>query len=95
MAFFPHREAGKEDSFAPHRPVSARINEKCFGLLKSPVKRIGFAPVPCPCARPLEDAFYPNAIDIIRVVEEKLGLSRSDLSNEEFFSYENKFKGPF
>ena len=75
--------------------VSARINEKCFGLLKSPVKRIGFAPVPCPCTRPLEDEFYPNAIDIIREVEDKLGLIKSDLSNEEFYSYENKFKGPF
>jgi len=75
--------------------VSARINERCFGLLKSPVKRIGFAPVPCPCTRALEDAFYPNAVDIIRAVEEKFGLSKSDLSGEEFYSYENKFKGPF
>ena len=75
--------------------VSSRINEKCFGLLKSPVKRIGFAPIPCPCTRTLEDEFYPNAIDIIRAAEEKIGLSKCDLSNEEFYSYENKFKGPF
>ncbi|MGD0335691.1 MAG: transketolase C-terminal domain-containing protein [Candidatus Omnitrophota bacterium] len=75
--------------------ISARINERCFGLLKSPIKRIGFAPVPCPCARSLEDCFYPNAVNIIRAVEEKLGLPKSDLSGEEFYSYENKFKGPF
>lgn len=75
--------------------VSARISERCFGLLKSPVKRIGFAPVPCPCTRPLENYFYPNAIDIIQAVEEKLDLPETDLSGEEFYSYENKFKGPF
>jgi len=75
--------------------ISALINEKCFGLLKTPIKRIGFASVPCSCTRPLEDCFYPNAVDIIRAVEEKLGLSKSDLSDEEFYSYENKFKGPF
>ncbi|MCX5699138.1 MAG: alpha-ketoacid dehydrogenase subunit beta [Candidatus Omnitrophica bacterium] len=75
--------------------VSSRINERCFGLLKSPVKRIGFAPVPCPCTRPLEDEFYPNAIDIIRAVEEKLDLPNCNLSGEKFYSYENQFKGPF
>ena len=31
----------------------------------------------------------------VRIIEEKLGLDRADLSGEEFFSYENKFKGPF
>ncbi|MBU1862108.1 MAG: alpha-ketoacid dehydrogenase subunit beta [Candidatus Omnitrophica bacterium] len=75
--------------------VAARIAEDCFGLLKSPVRRIGFAFTPCPCTRPLEDCFYPNAINIIRAVEEKLGLPETDLSGEDFYSYENKFKGPF
>ncbi len=75
--------------------VSARVNENCFGKLKSPVKRIGFAFTPCPCTRPLEDEFYPNAIDIIRAIESSLGLSETDLSNESFYNYENKFKGPF
>ena len=75
--------------------IAALINEKCFGMLQSPVKRLGFAAVPCPCTRPLEDCYYPNAVDIIRAAEEKLGLDKSDLSGEEFYSYENKFKGPF
>ena len=75
--------------------VSARVSEKCFGELKSPVTRIGFAPTPCPTTRPLENLFYPNAVNIIRVVEEKLGLKKADLSNENFHTWENKFKGPF
>jgi hypothetical protein len=34
-------------------------------------------------------------VDIIRAVERQLGLSETDLSGEDFYSYENKFKGPF
>ena len=75
--------------------VAARVSESCFNYLKSPVNRIGFAPTPCPCTRPLENYFYPNAIDIIKAIEDKLNLKETDLSGEEFYSYERNFKGPF
>ncbi len=75
--------------------IAAIIQEKCFGLLKNPVARIGFPESPCPTTRPLEDAFYPSAINIIRIVEKMLELPESDLNNERFYNYENKFKGPF
>jgi len=75
--------------------VAARVSEKCFGKLESPVHRIGFAPTPCPTARHLENEFYPNAVDIIRAVEEILGLEPTDLSKEDFYSHEKRFKGPF
>jgi pyruvate dehydrogenase E1 component beta subunit len=75
--------------------VAARVSEKCFGRLKSPVRRLGFAHVPCPTARHLENEFYPNAVHIVRAVEEKLGLDATDLSGENFYSHENRFKGPF
>jgi len=75
--------------------VAVRVSELCFNNLKSPVHRIGFAFTPCPCTRPLENSFYPNAIDIIRAIEKKLKLQPTDLSNEEFYNYENKFRGPF
>lgn len=75
--------------------VAARVSEKCFGKLMSPVHRIGFASTPCPTVRCLENEFYPNAINIIRSAEHMLGLKQIDLSKEEFYSYENKFKGPF
>jgi pyruvate dehydrogenase E1 component beta subunit len=75
--------------------VAARISEKCFGRLKSPVQRLGFAHVPCPTARHLENRFYPNAVHIIRAVEAKLGLDATDLSGENFYSHEHRFKGPF
>ena len=75
--------------------VAALVSEKCFGQLKSPVERLGFAHTPCPTTRPLENVFYPTAIDIIRVIERKLGLAQSDLSQEQFYNYEHRFKGPF
>jgi pyruvate dehydrogenase E1 component beta subunit len=75
--------------------IAARIAEKCFGKLKSPVERIGFAHVPCPTARHLENEFYPNALTIVRAIERKLGLTPTDVSGENFYSHENRFKGPF
>jgi pyruvate dehydrogenase E1 component beta subunit len=75
--------------------LAAIVSEKCFGTLKSPVVRIGFAQTPCPTVRHLEQEFYPNAIDIIETIEQKLGLEETDLTGEDFYSYENKFKGPF
>lgn len=75
--------------------ISAMIGEKCFGKLKSPVHRIGFAHTPCPTVRILENEFYPNAATLVRAVEKKLGLKPCDISAEDFFSHERKFKGPF
>lgn len=75
--------------------VAARVSAKCFGGLKSPVVRIGFANVPCPTVRMLENEFYPNAVDIIRAIEKEFKLKPADLSAENFFSHENRFKGPF
>jgi pyruvate/2-oxoglutarate/acetoin dehydrogenase E1 component len=75
--------------------VATNVYEKCFSRLKSPITRIGFAQTPCPTTRNLENEFYPNATSIIRAVEEKLGLSPTDLTEDEFYSYEQRFKGPF
>ena len=75
--------------------VAAMVSEKCFGKLKSPVERIGFAHTPCPTVRILENEFYPNAVNIIRKVEEKLDLSSTNLEGENFYSHENRFTGPF
>lgn len=75
--------------------VAARVSKKCFGILKHPVERIGFAHTPCPTARHLENIFYPNAVQIVRSVENMLNLDPQDLSGESFYSYENRFKGPF
>ena len=75
--------------------VATRIYEKLSHKLKSEVTRSGFAPTHCPCSRPLEDEFYTDSIDLIRIVEKKLKLKEMDLSKEIFYTYENKFRGPF
>lgn len=75
--------------------LAALISHQCFGVLKHPVERLGFAPVPCPTTRPLENLFYPSAIDIIRTAERMLGLDETDLSGDSFYSHEQRFKGPF
>ena len=75
--------------------VAHQVHGQCWGKLKAPVDRIGFADEHCPTARHMEDEFYPNAISIIESVEIMLDLKEKDLSGEEFYSYENKFKGPF
>lgn len=75
--------------------IATIIYEKLSRKLKSEVTRSGFAPTHCPCTRPLENEFYTDAIDLIRIVEKKLNLKKMDLSKESFYSYENKFRGPF
>ena len=75
--------------------LAATIYESCFQKIKSKITRIGFPHTPCPTARHLENAFYPNTEALVRAVEEQLHLPKSDLSSEKFFSHENRFKGPF
>jgi len=75
--------------------AAARISARCFGKLKAPVRRIGFAPTPCPTARHLENEFYPNAKNIVRAVEDMLGVKPVSLEGIEFYSHEKRFKGPF
>jgi len=75
--------------------VAARVSKECFENLKMPVERLGFAFAPCPSARPLENAYYPDATAIIRSVEKMLDLPPTDIADEEFFSYERKFRGPY
>ncbi len=75
--------------------LATRIYEKLSKKLKSKITRSGFAPTHCPCSRVLENEFYTDAIDLIKIVEDKLNLDHMDLSKETFYSYENKFRGPF
>ena len=85
--------AKRRDRFRPG--IAARVSEKCFNDLEKPVKRIGFAEIPCPTARHLENEFYPNAKNIIREAENMLELEHMDFTGIEFYSHEKRFKGPF
>lgn len=75
--------------------IAARISEKCFGILKAPVRRIGSAFTPCPTVRELENEFYANSATIVATVEDMLGRPRGEVPPELLFSHERRFKGPF
>lgn len=75
--------------------LASMIGYACFNKLDCPVERMGFQNVPCPTSRPLENLFYTTSEDIIRKIERMFKLTPSNLEDEEFYSYENKFKGPF
>ena len=75
--------------------LETRELSKAFGALKAPIERVGFAPTPCPTSRELENAFYPNAGTLVRAVERTLDLAPGDLSDENFYSHERRFTGPF
>ncbi len=75
--------------------VAAMVSERCFGELMRPVARVGWPSVPCPTARNLEDLFYPSAREIVRAVEAQLDLEPMNLRDVDFYSHENRFRGPF
>lgn len=49
--------------------ISAIVNEKAFGWLKSPVIRINLPDCPAPAARTLEDAYYIDANKIYEIIK--------------------------
>jgi len=75
--------------------LAALVSHWCFGFLKRRVERLGYAHVPCPRTRPLENLFYPSAVSIIRAAEKMLSLDEADLTRESFYTYDQRFKGPF
>lgn len=57
-------------SFGVAAEIVARVTEKAFGALKAPVRRVTLPDVPAPMSTPLEKAYYPTAVDLIRAVEQ-------------------------
>jgi pyruvate dehydrogenase E1 component beta subunit len=52
--------------------IASTIAEKAFDALKAPVERICLPDAPTPGAPALEEAFYPRAEDIVRLVRKML-----------------------
>jgi len=49
--------------------ISSRLTGELFQYLKHPILRVGLPNSPAPCARTLEEAYYPNKKTIIEAVE--------------------------
>ena len=50
--------------------IGFRITETCFSVLKGPARRIGLPDTPTPAGFALEQYFYPEQSDIVKVVKE-------------------------
>lgn len=68
-------------------------------ILRAPVAGLGMAPTPCPTAKPLEDAFYPNLGDMCRaIVGLVAGPDGADIplpSERSSTEAYKSFRGPF
>jgi len=75
--------------------AAALIGSRCFVELKLPVVRVGWAKAHCPTERKLENKFYANARDIVEMACLMFDVGVPVLREEELFSHERRFKGPF
>jgi pyruvate/2-oxoglutarate/acetoin dehydrogenase E1 component len=60
--------------------IAAISVENAFDSLKAPVIRIGLADVPAPVSKPLEDAFYSDAMDVAKACLTLMGRPDEDVS---------------
>jgi pyruvate/2-oxoglutarate/acetoin dehydrogenase E1 component len=75
--------------------IVAQVCENLSDLSLDSIKRMGFAPTPCPTTKPLESLFYPNQKTIAAVGYEMLnGISDWSPVAEEA-SEVAEFRGPF
>jgi pyruvate dehydrogenase E1 component beta subunit len=62
--------------------IAARVAEKAFNSLKSPIKRIGLPDCPSPTSPSLTQFFYPRASQIIKAAKDMLGLKKTSADDE-------------
>lgn len=76
--------------------IIARLAETTAGARAFKVRRLGFAPVPCPTTRNLESAFYPDARTVAKAARDLLAGRDTGWSPAgETPSEIAEFKGPF
>jgi pyruvate/2-oxoglutarate/acetoin dehydrogenase E1 component len=72
--------------------VAALAAEQAFEDLKAPVRRIAPADCPAPVSHPLEDAFYPKASTLAKVIATMLDIETDTIGE---IDPEDTFKGPY
>jgi pyruvate dehydrogenase E1 component beta subunit len=75
--------------------ILAAVVERLQGKRDFRVKRMGFAPVPCPTTKPLENLFYPNARTIAQAAHELLQTDAPWHPHAPEASEIAEFRGPF
>jgi pyruvate/2-oxoglutarate/acetoin dehydrogenase E1 component len=76
--------------------IVAQVAERLMAVRDLRVRRMGFAPVPCPTTPVLEDLFYPNARTIAAAARDLVEGVRTGWLPEECPTFKTiEFKGPF
>lgn len=75
--------------------ILAAVVERLQGEREFRVKRMGYAPVPCPTTKPLENLFYPNARTIAQAAHELLQIGAPWQPHAPEASEIAEFRGPF
>lgn len=73
--------------------VAATVAEKAFASLKCAPRRLTLPDCPTPTAKSLEDAFYPTASTIVRVILDMLGREVPEGLSD--IDRADSFKGPY
>ncbi len=75
--------------------IVAQVSEKIVEGVSINIKRMGFAPTPCPTTKPLETLFYPTSQTIAKRAYEMIsGLTDWEPSRSEAKEI-SEFRGPF
>ena len=75
--------------------ILAAVVERLQGKRDFRVKRLGYAPTPCPTTKPLENLFYPNARTIALAAHELMGPGKPWEPHAAEATEIAEFKGPF
>ena len=75
--------------------IIARIVEEIGEQGIPKMKRMGYAPAPCPTTRPLEDIYYPNGQTIAEAAHQLLRSGTEWSAPETSSSEVLEFRGPF
>jgi pyruvate dehydrogenase E1 component beta subunit len=73
--------------------VAAVVAERALGYLKSPIRRVTPPDCPAPVAKPLEDAFHPNPLTIVRACLDV--LKTGTLTERPVAGVQDAFHGPY
>ena len=73
--------------------VAALAAEKGLSWLKAPVRRVTPPDCPAPVSKPLEQAFHPTPMSIVRACLSTLG--REDSANKVLVDVQARFPGPY
>lgn len=53
--------------------IAARVSERCWSALRSPVRRVGWPGSTVPAGRKLEERFYPGSVEVKQAIRELVG----------------------